>query len=143
MIKADASAALHLSPSASFPIACVGESRYQGELESICGGRTRDSVEQEVTAILILEDTNPYDSEAVRVEVDGIIVGYMTRPDAQVYRRLLTQRAPAVKATQCRAQIRGGWERGEDRGSYGIWLDLPIYSESVHDDTQHAPREIG
>ena len=118
---------LRLQPRGEFPLACVGESHYQDAFERICGPRDEDGENREVVAVLSLDNDNPYDSDAVRVEVNGRTVGYLNRQDAKVYRELLSA-AGCTDSLQCLGLIRGGWERGRrDRGHYGIYLDLPIY----------------
>jgi hypothetical protein len=122
----DASEVLKFQPRGEYPLACVGESHYQGALRGICGGRSAEGVDQVVNAVLCLEDTNPYDSEAVRVDVEGVTVGYLSRQDARAYRTLLST-VGYSDALECRGVIRGGWDRGaNDRGNYGIWLDVPL-----------------
>jgi len=117
---------LGLESDNTFPLACVGESHYQDALEAICGPRTEDGEDLEVPALIALEDTNPYDLEAVRIEVDGRTVGYLSRPDARAYRRAL-QAASLSEVLVCRGRIRGGWDRGrDDRGSFGIFLDMAL-----------------
>jgi HIRAN domain-containing protein len=123
----DACEVLRLHPLGEFPVACVGESHYQDALEIACGSRKEDGENREVTAVLSLEDSNPYDSDAVRVEVHGRTVGYLNRQDARAYRELLNA-IGCSEELECRGLVRGGWDRGpRDRGYYGIYLDLPIY----------------
>jgi hypothetical protein len=51
----------------------VGESNYQAALETICGRRGSGwtEVSCEITAVLVPEPSNPYDSNAVMVTVGG------------------------------------------------------------------------
>lgn len=86
-------------------------SKYQEDLEAICGGRTEEGVNRLVSARLILEDSNPYDRDAVRVEVSGRTVGYMNRQDAKAYRRYFQKIRAGGTVGACNAQIRGGWKR--------------------------------
>ena len=104
----------------------VGESKYQTALESICGGRTDASQEKVVVATLIYEHDNPHDDKAVRVEIEGRTVGYLDRANARQYRSRLSEAGyPEITAT-CSAVIVGGWDRGgDDRGHFGVRLDLP------------------
>jgi hypothetical protein len=115
-----------LSGPGTYNVEVVGESHYQQELEKICGGRTEDSAEKHCRATLVLEDSNAYDRNAVRIDVDGATVGYLPRDSAKVYRQRLKEAGhPRLYAT-CNAVIRGGWDRGHgNAGSFGIWLDLP------------------
>jgi len=115
------------SSSRGYPVEVVGESHYQAALEAICGGRSRDGAQKEVTACLILENTNPYDENAVRVDVDGRTVGYLPRPAARTYRRRLKKSGRSDATVECAAIIRGGWDRGRsDKGYFGIWLNVQV-----------------
>jgi hypothetical protein len=118
---------IHLPGDGGFPLMIVGESHYQDALEAICGGRSGEGADELVTAQVVLEDSNPYDRNAVRVEISHQLVGYLSRPDAVAYRVYLQARGAGVIIGICEARIRGGWERGEDRGSFGVWLDFLLY----------------
>lgn len=110
----------------TYQIPVVGESRYQHALEEICGGRDESSAEKYCRAALVLENSNPYDNEAVRVDIEKQTVGYLTRPGAREYRRRLAKAGHPNIIGVCGAVIRGGWDRGGgDRGHFGVWLDLP------------------
>lgn len=110
----------------TYQMEVVGESHYQSALERACGGRTEDGVEKYIDATLILEDSNPHDPMAVQVAIDGRTVGYLSRETARQYRKQLKEANHPRLAGVCSAVIRGGWDRGaDDRGSFGIWLDLP------------------
>jgi len=60
-----------------FNLEIVGESHYQDALERVCGGRTGQSQDLIVSAVLVLDDNNRYDPNAVRVEIRGLTVGYL------------------------------------------------------------------
>jgi hypothetical protein len=108
----------------SFTIEVVGESSYQSALERICGGCSENGVEKYVVATLVPEDSNPYDENAVRVDIVGTTIGYLSRHAAKIYRKRLKEE-PATTPRECRAVIRGGWDRGrDDRGHFGVRLDL-------------------
>ena len=96
------------------------------EHEALCGGRTSDSADKKVQAHLVLEDDNKYDPQAVRVDIEGKTVGYLSRETAREYRTRLRQTGHPRLVGVCKATIRGGWDRGaKDQGFYGVWLDLP------------------
>lgn len=104
----------------------VGESHYQDALLATVGGRCEDGADRERWAHLILEPDNPYDRNAVAVYIDGLTIGYLSRTDAQDYQPILTQLWDryALRGV-CRANIRGGWDRGGgDVGSFGVKLAL-------------------
>lgn len=110
-----------------FDFDIVGESNYQPALKRIAGPKTEDSKRHPCVATLVLEDENPHDSMAVRVDIDGETVGYMDRRMARQYRKELTRQG--IKGHRLRAQalIVGGWKRGgDDQGHYGVKLDLPM-----------------
>lgn len=110
-----------------FSLQAVGESNYQGALERICGGRSYDGADLLVDATLVQEDTNPYDPQAVRVDIDGETVAYLSRVHAGIYRRQMVHAGHAGRVAICAARIRGGWDRGEDdRGSFGVRLDVAV-----------------
>jgi hypothetical protein len=70
---------LKARPTGTFGVEVVGESHYQENLEAICGPRTENSVDLTVQATLSPEGDNPHDPQAVRVEIHGKLVGYLSR----------------------------------------------------------------
>jgi hypothetical protein len=112
-----------------FAFDVVGESRYQAALSDICGGKSESGHEYQCTAYLILEDDNPHDAQAVRIDIDGSTVGYLDRENARKFRKELAvaARGVTVNVACCPALIVGGWsrDRGADQGHFGVKLDLP------------------
>ena len=116
----------NLEGTGEYALEIVGESHYQRALERICGGRKRDSVEKLVQASVVLEDENQHDDQAVRIDIDGMTVGYLPRHVARIYRLRLKELGHPRIVGVCNAVIRGGWDRGaHDRGHFGVWLDIP------------------
>lgn len=109
-----------------FHVEVVGESNYQDALEQACGGRTSDSAEYDCTAVLRAEPANPYDPDAIRVEIDGRLVGYLNRHAAKAFRPVAERLAAQGQVGTCNATIVGGWDRDGDRGHFGIRLDLGV-----------------
>jgi hypothetical protein len=108
-----------------FDIDIVGESHYQLALERIAGGKHRDSAEFECTATLVLEDSNPHDGNAVRIDIAGQTVGYFPRNDAKAYRRVLAKAGSPRATFTVPAMIVGGWRRGAaNEGSFGVKLKM-------------------
>lgn len=93
----------------------VGESNYQPALRAAAGS----GYETRCVAAVILDDHNEYDNNAIRIEVDGRTVGYLSREDAREYRREI-KRTGQASTIYVNAKIFGGGEK-----HYGIWLDLP------------------
>ena len=63
----------------------VGESYRQANLWRVVGGRHRPEVHVrvDVYAMLLAEDGNPHDPNAVSVWIDGLMVGYVPRDQAR------------------------------------------------------------
>lgn len=110
-----------------FDLPVVGESHYQEALEAICGKRSDEGEDRVVDASLIPEDSNPHDSQAVRVDIQGRTVGYLSRDDARRFRQHLAQTGDTRGPVTCKARIQGGWDRGpSDQGSYGVSLSYSL-----------------
>ena len=114
----------YLPVSGKYAVEVVGESAYQGELEAICGGRTREGFRLETEAYLVPEDDNRFDAHAVAVFIDGHPVGYLDRALARLWRRHLRRYAGDLVVCRCKAIIARGWQRGQDTGHFGVRLDL-------------------
>lgn len=111
----------------AFAFEIVGESHYQAALAKITGGISRDGCDYETIASIVLENDNPHDSQAVRVDIEGHTVGYFAREDARAYRKRLAETGHPSSIGTCKAVIRGGWDRGNgDEGMFGVKLDLPM-----------------
>jgi hypothetical protein len=111
---------LYLEGSGEYEYDIVGESRYQENLERIVGGKTDESQEFECTAYLTAEPSNPHDRHAVRVDINGLTVGYIPRDDAKTIGEQIGRRNAKVDAI-----ITGGWRRRNgNEGSFGVKLDL-------------------
>jgi hypothetical protein len=110
-----------------FSLPIVGESHYQEALEAVCGGRDEDGVDRVLDACLTLEDSNPYDPQAVRVDIGGKTVGYLSRDDARRFRQKRAEDSQTADTTPCKARVKGGWDRGaDDRGNFGVWLNISL-----------------
>ncbi len=117
----------HLAGPGLFTVDVVGEAHYQDQIESVVGKRTEDGSDKVVQAALVLEDSNVHDPMAVRVDIEGVTCGYLSRANARAYRRALEKLGHGPLIGQCQAVVIGGWDRGaEDNGKYGVKLDLPV-----------------
>ena len=117
----------------TFSVKVVGESHYQDNLSKICGGFTKEGIENIATAKLVHADDNPYDNKAIRIEISGMTVGYLSRSEARYFRDQMRANGYVGLTANCKAKITGGWDRGiNDVGNFGVSLDLPIeYIESI------------
>lgn len=102
----------------------VGESHYQANLEKIAGPKTESGIEFACEVLLVCENSNKFDKNAVRVEVGGKTVGYLARDDAEIFREMLEEEGLKGAKVTARAKITGGWRRDDGEGHYGISLDL-------------------
>lgn len=102
----------------------VGEASYQDALWSICGGVLGDRIRHRIDALLIPEPENPYDPNAIRVEVQGRLVAYFCRDDAAEYQSglqsLMNRHGGHVGL---RGVIVGGGQYPDGPGRLGVWLD--------------------
>jgi len=100
----------------------VGESNYQAAIRKACGWKPGAETRFECMAELIPEPSNPYDSNAVMVQIDGACVGYLSRSDAVKF-------GPAIRAaiqgqgTGCCRAVIAGRAQGET-DNLGVFLHL-------------------
>jgi len=103
-----------------FRIHVVGESFYEDNLYNLCGPATSEMRQFLKMAVLTLEANNPKDRNAVRVEIEGAIVGHLSREDAIWFRRI--SQAPSGMQFWCEAVI-VAWH-GAARCDYGVRLEI-------------------
>ena len=114
--------------SGSYPINVAGESFYPESFAALVGACSEEGVSLEKRAELTLQDDNPHDKHAVRVTIDGLPVGHLSRDHARAFRRSVRYGPLAEYETfECAAIICGGWDRGnDDVGHFGVRLDLNL-----------------
>jgi len=106
----------------AFAVNVVGVSQYQRVLETAA----QDGV---VDAVLMREDDNVYDDQAVAVLIDGQRAGYLSRADARRFRADLAAAGDPNLSVRCAAKIVGGFEtKTGERAHFGLKLDLPQLS---------------
>ena len=102
----------------------VGESHYRDNFRKICGDPVEEGENIETVATLVFDDNNPHDpGNAVRVEIDGYTVGYLSRDHARTWRKTFA-RLKTDAITDVPARIRGGWLRDDGWADYGVTLRL-------------------
>jgi hypothetical protein len=107
----------------TFAVDVVGVSQYQRVLEAAAveGGV--------VDAVLMLENSNPYDDQAVAIHLEGQRAGYLSRANARLYRADLAAAGQPTLTVRCKARIVGGFETARrERAHFGLKLDLPKLS---------------
>jgi len=103
----------------------VGESHRQENLWRVLGGQHRPEVRvrMNVYAMLLAEDGNPYDVNAVSVWIDGLMVGYLPRDQAVRLRPgLLALQERERKPIALEGVIAGGGMRDDGPGRLGVFL---------------------
>ena len=103
----------------------VGESHRQENLWRLLGGQHRPEVRvrMDVYAMLLAEDGNPYDANAVSVWIDGLMVGYLPRDEARRFRPgLLALQKREGKPIALEGVIAGGGMQDDGPGRLGVFL---------------------
>jgi len=100
----------------------VGESHYQPAIRAACNWKPGTDTLFYCTAELVPEPTNPYDRNAIKVTINGVCVGHLSRQDAVTL-------GPAIRAAikhqgsgVCRAVIAG--HANGDTDNLGVFLHL-------------------
>ena len=107
----------------------TGEAHYQPALRAICGRRADEAISLESqTARLVPEPDNPHDHLAVRVEIAGQTVGYMSRGNARRYHRRVQRLVDAGRDVTVPAWI-GCHGPGAENPNLGVRLKIPRDSE--------------
>lgn len=118
-------AAFHWPDLNEYDFEVVGESNYQMALKALRDTVTDPDEEATGLAILVPEDTNPYDDKAIKVTVQGLTLGYLSRDDARSYRRRLAAKKLGMVPASCGIKITGGYKlRDGTTASYGAQLDM-------------------
>ena len=115
-----------------YPVQIQGESFYHENIEKICGSYDDDQGYDDDghQAALYLEDDNPFDpGNAVRVEINDLAVGHLSKSDAKTYRQSLTKLlAPENAIAICGASIKGGFIKRStgQKADFGVRLDFDL-----------------
>ena len=107
----------------------VGVSHYQDALRRRSGAAGAGPVRHEVEAALVLEPANPHDPNAVRVEVEGELVGYLSREDALRYGPAVSRLREHGRLLVADAVI-SGRGAGSETTNLGLFLSLPSATEA-------------
>ena len=115
-----------------YKIEVVGEASYQKNLSRICGGKSERGAKDEHICLLVPE--NKQHGPAIRVDIKGKPVAYITRDQVEEYYKALTAHGLEDQAVSARAKIVGGWKRthyDEDlddevvtEGHFGVKLNM-------------------
>jgi hypothetical protein len=135
-----------------YPVQVRGESSYKDNIENICGYVDDDGYDDDShKAFLYFENENKHDpGNAIRIEINDLAVGYLSRPDAKLFReRLKTIGTPENPIAVCGASIKGGFLKSDgETADYGVRLDFDIdtftlaplnFTENVTKEINQAP----
>ena len=109
---------------ASYSYNIVGEQSYQNNLKKIAGPKEEESKFFECYAKVSSEPFNQYDKNAVKVEINGLLVGYLSKGEAaKLAGKVINKTVPAV--------IDGGWFDADSEGSYGVKLAINSINDLI------------
>jgi hypothetical protein len=102
----------------------VGESHYQENLWRLVGPHRRDErVRSAIHALLVAEDANPYDANAVAIWIEGLKVGHLSRAVAHRCRPgLIRLQERHGRPIALEGIIAGGGIREDGPGRLGVFL---------------------
>ena len=103
-------------------IRVVGTSHYQEALARLSGRRADEEVRVQKIAVLVPEPENPYDPDAIAIQIEGALVGYLSRDENKRWRDVVAGDAPVA----AEAMIAG--RAGID--VMGVFLRLPTPTEA-------------
>ena len=113
-------------------VAIVGEASYQPAIRAVCGKRVGQAAHHQCVAALVPEPTNKYDAHAIRIDIEGSTVGYLSRGDALDYGPAVGRFAAQRKVIACEALIAGRGDAGETP-NLGVFLTLPGPDEALRE----------
>jgi hypothetical protein len=96
----------------------VGTSHYQDALEALAPRAADEQVRVDSIARLVPEPTNPHDPDAIAVQIEGRLVGYLSRDENRRWRD--------VVPVACEAMVAGR----EGTTGLGVFLRLPTPTEA-------------
>lgn len=114
----------HWSGDGQYACSVVGESYARDALAEIAQNPPGKSALVFCSASLIPEPNNPYDSNAIGVEICGRVVGHLSRDDARAYsERLHDLKMSSLRAT-AQAVVSGGLVTSAKHYDYIVQLDI-------------------
>lgn len=115
---------IEMSGDGTFSFEIVGESYYQATLKRIAGPKDETGKEHYCEAVLVCEDDNQHDKDAVAVKIMGSKVGHLSRTDSKEFRYQLKKHHPQMPRVKVEAVVVGGWKDAESEGHYGVRFDF-------------------
>lgn len=106
---------------------------YQHTLQQLTQENTFDPEEDSdpiphiLEAHLIPDNSNPFDSDVVRINIHDRAVGYLSRKQARGFLRKLNEKGLSNQITICNAIITKNDEMNSKKPGYGVRLDIEIF----------------
>lgn len=121
---------IHWESLGEFEFEIVGESFYQSALAALASSYDQVSLKNSVfKAMLVPDDNNKYDKQAVRVDINGLTVGHLSKDDARSFRRRLSSKKKSKAVSSCDAIITGGFlKKDGSRAHFGVKLDIKPFN---------------
>lgn len=117
-----------ISGSGDFATHAVGESHHQAALAGLAKHAECPRDGLPFRAQLVPDPDNRFDPDAVKVQIAGQQVGYLSRDDAALFHDMMHDDGCDGWAAEVVAIILGGFvHRDGTRASYGVRLDLDLY----------------
>jgi hypothetical protein len=110
----------------SFSVHAHGSGNYQDRLQTIIRTGNETDSKHRYEASLFLDNKNPFDCLAVKIDINGSTIGYLSRLDARAYRQELSRLELGAADHGCAAIIIGDRGHGRRHGVYSVRLDLSI-----------------
>jgi hypothetical protein len=107
----------------------VGTSHYQPALVRISGRKADEEIRVEKTATLYREPDNQHDPNAIAVNVDGELVGYLSRDENTRWQEVVKRLAEHDHVAAAEAMI-AGRAPGGGTSNLGVFLRLPTPTEA-------------
>ncbi|TXI17956.1 MAG: hypothetical protein E6Q62_07855 [Nitrosomonas sp.] len=111
----------------------VATKSFQGAIQQLLQKNTAcsdvNSVPREhiFQACLIPDNDNPYNNNAIRIDIDNRTVGFLNLDEALKFRARLETKGLSNQITLCRAIVIEGAEENDKTPSYNVWLDIDAF----------------
>jgi hypothetical protein len=113
---------LRIRGDGKYEFALVGVARFRSAIETICGNTQRST---KIVEAVLIPDDGGRDRKAIRVDVQGLTVGYLPAPLAESYRKRLVDSGYPDARSICNARISVRLDNIDGDPDYAVRLDLP------------------
>lgn len=115
----------HFESTMCFKIEAVGTSHYRSRISKLAQNPVGKRALSFFIAYLVLDDKNRYDSNAVKVVIQGETVAHLSREYAKLYRSYIKDLPKYVEHISVVAAITNGMTTQDGEYEYTIELDIP------------------